>query len=45
MKKSKKKQIAQTVGVVEYTEFFSAEVKTPPSFLDITLNNLILRLQ
>ena len=38
--------IAQSAGVVEYTDCFSAEGKPPPtSVLDMTLNNLMVRFQ
>ena len=37
---------AQLAGTVEYTDCISAEGKTsPPSVLDMTLNNLMMRLQ
>ena len=39
--------VAQSTGAVEYTDYFSAEGKTPPSMsvLDVTLNNLVVRFQ
>ena len=37
--------ITQSVGAVEYVDCFSAVDPHPTSVLDITLNNLMVRLQ
>ena len=36
---------AQSVGAVEYTNCFSTEAHPPMSVQDMTLNNLMVRLQ
>ena len=41
-------KVAQSVGAAEYTDYFFAEGSDPPSpasVLDMTLNNLMIRLQ
>ena len=38
--------MAQSAGAAEYTKYISAKSKTPPTnVLNITLNNLMVRLQ
>ena len=38
--------MGQSAGAAEYTDYISAERKTPPtSILDMALNNLMVRLQ
>ena len=37
--------ITQSAGAAEYTDFFSAEIRTPSNECRMTLNNLMVRFQ
>ena len=44
-KETKQNHLAQSAGVVKYTDCTYADEKTPTSVPDMTLNNLMVRSQ